>query len=129
MCAGPSASRQERMLGSRYKKAIRPKLHEAQGFRCFYCRRAMPDNAATIEHVIPSADGGDDSEGNLVVACQWCNCVRARMDHEKFKRVIEALVRGGACLGPVDWLNRMAELQQRRKGAAARKRKRAKAGA
>jgi len=114
------------MLGSKQKRAIRQELHEAQGFRCFYCRRSMPDNAATIEHVIPRADGGDDSMGNLVVACQWCNCLRDRMDHEKFRRVVDSLVRGGASLGPVDQLTRMGELKARRKGAAARKRKRAK---
>ena len=32
----------------------------------------------TIDHVVPSAEGGDDSEENKVVACGECNTLKSK---------------------------------------------------
>jgi 5-methylcytosine-specific restriction endonuclease McrA len=50
------------------------KLH---GAVCFYCKTVINSGAVvtawTLDHVEPSALGGKDHLGNLVVACRPCN--------------------------------------------------------
>jgi 5-methylcytosine-specific restriction endonuclease McrA len=39
---------------------------------------------ATLEHIVPTAQGGDDSPDNLAVACARCNHGKGRrLDHRK----------------------------------------------
>ncbi len=40
---------------------------------CQYCRLALTPSQATIDHVKPKADGGDNSWKNCVTACFECN--------------------------------------------------------
>lgn len=42
-------------------------------FKCRYCGRAAPEVVLHVDHVIPLALGGADSEANLVTACFDCN--------------------------------------------------------
>lgn len=46
------------------------------GRRCAYCRIRLTKRNAEIDHVVPRAVGGDDSEGNLVASCGLCNLAR-----------------------------------------------------
>ena len=45
------------------------------GARCGYCGVAEEDVGGdlTVDHYVPAAAGGDDSDANLVYACFRCN--------------------------------------------------------
>ena len=48
-------------------------------FTCLYCCRDLHDADPadiTLDHVRCRADGGDNSELNLITACRACNCSR-----------------------------------------------------
>jgi 5-methylcytosine-specific restriction endonuclease McrA len=59
------------------------KVWQRDRYRCKYCGRkvtdynlsdsALPDDAATIDHVTPRASGGTNALSNLVTACHECN--------------------------------------------------------
>ncbi len=55
-------------------KARRIKIFERDGGRCAYCGDELAFDGFTIDHVIPVAHGGDNSLGNLRLACRACNC-------------------------------------------------------
>ena len=40
---------------------------------CMYCRKPVSANTATIDHVMPRAQGGKDTYENTVTACSNCN--------------------------------------------------------
>ena len=40
---------------------------------CQYCGRHFPTADLSIDHVVPKAQGGEDTWENLVCACIWCN--------------------------------------------------------
>ena len=46
---------------------------ERDHFTCRYCGRKAPDVALAVDHVRSLADGGADTEDNLVTACVECN--------------------------------------------------------
>ena len=68
-------------FGSRGKR-IRHELAQAQGIKCYYCKRTFGAKgtplAATIEHRIALMDGGTNARANLVAACLHCNQHRGR---------------------------------------------------
>jgi len=41
--------------------------------QCQYCGASFPTSELSIDHVVPRAQGGGDSWGNLVCACVKCN--------------------------------------------------------
>ncbi len=62
---------------------IRPEkrlaIYLRDGFRCVYCLVDLHDadpRDITLDHIKCQADGGDNSEGNLVTACRSCNSSR-----------------------------------------------------
>lgn len=66
-------------------KALERKLHlfKRQKGKCHWCKRQMNHRhldplSATLDHVIPRADGGMGILENLVVACKECNERRGR---------------------------------------------------
>jgi 5-methylcytosine-specific restriction endonuclease McrA len=61
------------------------RLSEAQNHRCCYCGVhtsyvKCQDHTATIEHLVPQAQGGTDAYDNCVMACLDCNNKRKTMD-------------------------------------------------
>lgn len=59
-------------------RRIRILLRDHQ--RCRYCGVELDPFARwpsprylTLDHVIPFGRGGDNTAGNVVVACEWCN--------------------------------------------------------
>ncbi len=51
----------------------RLKIFERDHYKCVYCRKQLTRFSATLDHVHPVREGGDNSEGNLVTACLQCN--------------------------------------------------------
>lgn len=65
-------------------RRFRKHHHSYQGGRCGYCRCDMippkgdiqPDNAMTLEHILPQKYGGKDTLEHTIAACRLCNCER-----------------------------------------------------
>ena len=55
------------------KRETRVKVFERDGYLCRCCGRQLTGLTATLDHLIPIADGGDESMANLVTACIECN--------------------------------------------------------
>jgi hypothetical protein len=51
----------------------RLKVYERDNYCCRYCQKQLTRFTATLDHVHPVAEGGDNSLGNLVTACLDCN--------------------------------------------------------
>ena len=43
---------------------------------CTYCGRALTEETATLDHVLPKSKGGENYPGNLVLACEGCNAAK-----------------------------------------------------
>jgi hypothetical protein len=48
-------------------------VYERDAYKCRYCEKQLTRFTATLDHVTPVAEGGDNSFGNLVTACLDCN--------------------------------------------------------
>lgn len=66
---------------------------ERQNGHCAYCgvpmllppaRGRKTDRLATLDHVVPLAHGGADSEANTVAACEACNTAKADISAQVF---------------------------------------------
>ncbi len=54
----------------------RIRVFERDGYICHYCQKQLTRFTATLDHVKPLAEGGDNSLDNLVTACLDCNAKR-----------------------------------------------------
>jgi hypothetical protein len=54
-------------------RTTRFEVFKRDDFTCQYCGRHPPEVLLEVDHVIAVAEGGDDSEGNLITACADCN--------------------------------------------------------
>jgi len=67
----------------------RQKVFERDGYRCRYCGKQLTRFSATLDHIQPVAQRGDNSFDNLVTACLHCNSQRGS------RPVMDALARTG----------------------------------
>ena len=51
----------------------RMKIYERDGYKCQYCGSQLTRFTATLDHVRPVKDGGDNDFDNLLTACLKCN--------------------------------------------------------
>jgi hypothetical protein len=51
----------------------RIKVYERDDYKCRYCDKQLTRFTATLDHVRPVAEGGDNGLENLVTACLGCN--------------------------------------------------------
>jgi hypothetical protein len=60
-----------------------------QGGLCFFCRRLLPKVDASVEHLVASANGGTNDEGNCVACCKTLNhLLGAKSIREKMQIVL-----------------------------------------
>lgn len=81
-------------MSAKDRKKIRAKkkaLYVMQGGKCAYCGNHVPRAAATLDHVVPRALGGNNAMENLKVACWHCNQAKA----DKPPHVFHALLMQG----------------------------------
>lgn len=52
---------------------LRDQLYLLQGSRCFYCDKGIAPDDRSLEHIIPSCDGGLADCDNAVVVCEAAN--------------------------------------------------------
>lgn len=73
------ASTTERGLGWSYERLAGPIRRAAVGRQCPRCGVVMVADrrsrfAATVDHIVPRAEGGLNTPGNLRAVCRRCNC-------------------------------------------------------
>ncbi|MDB5386756.1 MAG: endonuclease family protein [Planctomycetaceae bacterium] len=49
------------------------RLMYIQGQKCFFCQKVIPENEASVEHLVASSKGGANSEDNCVACCKSLN--------------------------------------------------------
>jgi hypothetical protein len=65
------------------------RLMFAQGGLCFFCGDPLPQNEASVEHLVASANGGGNGDENCVACCKTLNAMFASMAlKEKIKLVL-----------------------------------------
>lgn len=60
----------------RHRKPVkfsRVNIYARDGHRCQYCGRKAPMSELTYDHVVPRAQGGKTTWGNIVTCCFECN--------------------------------------------------------
>lgn len=60
-------------------------LLESNHYLCSYCDSVLTFESATRDHILPIARGGDDSIGNIAVACLRCNRKKWKRTPEEFR--------------------------------------------
>ena len=68
------------------KQVLRLSLHKREGGHCFYCLRRSPGDRKCLDHVVPQAQGGNNSYRNLVSCCLDCNSLKAERHAVEFLR-------------------------------------------
>ncbi len=63
---------------SKVAPALREKIRLEARNRCGYClsRQDLVPAAFEIDHIVPTAAGGNDEEDNLWLACRACNTAK-----------------------------------------------------
>lgn len=67
-------------------KENRYKVFERDSYKCHYCKKQLTRFSATLDHIQPVSEGGDNSFDNLVTSCLHCNSKRGA------KPVMEAII-------------------------------------
>lgn len=52
--------------------------------RCVYCRRTIARENATIDHIVPLSQGGNDQSHNRVLCCRRCNQAKGDFSLEQW---------------------------------------------
>jgi 5-methylcytosine-specific restriction endonuclease McrA len=72
-------------------------ITENQGYRCFYCNRALSlhgnTNRPTADHVLPLSKGGLDTISNIVACCKRCNQGKADFTADELRRMADKIDR------------------------------------
>lgn len=61
----------------------RIKIFERDNYICHYCGNKVSKDNATLDHVVPSSRGGDNSKENLVTSCLDCNAIKSGRTFEE----------------------------------------------
>ena len=60
----------------------------AQGGRCFFCQRPLLPADASVEHLVATVNGGNNTPDNCVACCKALNALLGRMSLKEKIRVI-----------------------------------------
>jgi hypothetical protein len=67
-------------------KSKRFQIFHRDGFICQYCGLRPPDVVLELDHIHPVSKGGDNSDVNLITACEACN--RGKSDKVLSERAV-----------------------------------------
>jgi 5-methylcytosine-specific restriction endonuclease McrA len=76
----PSRRRRERLKMAKREPYAREAVFERDGWRCWICGEPVLEEDATVDHVIPIAQGGADTPDNVRTAHRDCNSRRGWLD-------------------------------------------------
>ena len=79
---------------------------------CFYCLRPMATGAAVFDHVVASAQGGDNTYRNIVACCFECNARKGERAAEEFLRELYRAAR----LSEAEFDGRLAAIEALQRG-------------
>lgn len=54
-------------------RANRVHVYERDGYKCKYCGKQLTRFTATLDHIKPVSEGGNNGQENLLTACRECN--------------------------------------------------------
>ena len=57
---------------------------------CYYCGRKLEKDEVTMDHVVPLAQGGTSTPGNVVPSCKACNTLKRDMTAVEWALHVEA---------------------------------------
>lgn len=60
----------------------------AQGGLCFFCKKPLPKSEASVEHLLASANGGNNSDENCVACCKTVNALLGSMSLKEKVQVV-----------------------------------------
>ena len=63
----------EKMLDFYNVRENRLQIFERDDYQCNYCKKQLTRFSATLDHIHPVSEGGDNSADNLITACLQCN--------------------------------------------------------
>lgn len=52
---------------------------------CYYCKKSVPRNEMTMDHMYPRSIGGPTIPQNLLPACRDCNGHKSDMNYDQFR--------------------------------------------
>jgi 5-methylcytosine-specific restriction endonuclease McrA len=84
----PGRRRRERLQMVRRASYDRYEIFERDGWRCWICGEAVTEEDASIDHVVPIAQGGADAPDNLRTAHRDCNSRRGWLDPSGTTRML-----------------------------------------
>jgi hypothetical protein len=64
------------------------RLTFAQGGLCFFCKQPLPKAEASVEHLVASANGGNNNDENCVVCCKAVNSLLGSMSLKEKLQVV-----------------------------------------
>lgn len=73
------ANRSDRIksVGGKLSKGLPVRLLELQRGKCACCRASLSDTGYHLDHIIPLAAGGENSDHNIQLLCPACNIKKA----------------------------------------------------
>jgi len=60
----------------------------AQGELCFFCKKPLSKNEASVEHLVASANGGSNNDENCVACCKAVNALLGSMSLKEKIQVV-----------------------------------------
>jgi hypothetical protein len=89
-------------------KRLRYEVLRRDDYACRYCGARAPEATLTVDHVLPTALGGEDKAENLVAACSACNGGKAASnpDAELVASVSDDALRWASAMREAAWLER-----------------------
>lgn len=63
--------------------------------QCYYCGRAFPPKALTMDHIVPLSRGGKSTKRNVVPACKECNNKKKYMLPIEWEEYVQSLTESG----------------------------------
>lgn len=84
MCNSGKSKTCTKIKRKHYSTEQRKMIYKKYDGRCQLCGREIEFQFATLDHVIPLAQGGIDSLDNVQLACKCCNRQKASYLPEKF---------------------------------------------
>jgi hypothetical protein len=64
------------------------RLMFAQGGLCFFCKQLLPKSEASVEHLVASANGGNNNDENRVACCKAVNALLGSMSLKEKIQVV-----------------------------------------
>jgi ssDNA-binding Zn-finger/Zn-ribbon topoisomerase 1 len=62
-------------------------LQNTDNPKCIYCENKLTMENATSDHIIPIAEGGNNTQVNIIISCKNCNNERGTMDFTDYLKL------------------------------------------